>query len=139
MLVETPGKCSCVKTALGIAFAFALRSMHVSWVISHFTLVLHSCVYIGLGNVYCLPLCGGTRLAPWVLLLAVYRGLCVCPVRSERSAVRFPPEARSVWGGRSPLLTHWDFPRNQEGRKEMFYLTTHSTHFIYGYMASDIW
>ena len=27
----------------------------------------------------------------------------------------------------------------EEGRKEMFYLTTHSTHFIYGYMASDIW
>ena len=26
-----------------------------------------------------------------------------------------------------------------EGRKEMFYLTTHSTHFIYGYMESDIW
>ena len=25
------------------------------------------------------------------------------------------------------------------GRKEMFYLTTHSTHFIYAYMASDIW
>ena len=24
-----------------------------------------------------------------------------------------------------------------QGRKEMFYLTTHSTHFIYGYMASD--
>ena len=24
-------------------------------------------------------------------------------------------------------------------RIEMFYLTTHSTHFIYGYMASDIW
>ena len=24
------------------------------------------------------------------------------------------------------------------GRKEMFYLMTHSTHFIYGYMASDI-
>ena len=24
-------------------------------------------------------------------------------------------------------------------REEMFYLTTHSTHFIYGYMASDIW
>ena len=22
---------------------------------------------------------------------------------------------------------------------EMFYLTTHSTHFIYGYMASDTW
>ena len=27
----------------------------------------------------------------------------------------------------------------KEGRKEIFYLTKHSTHFIYGYMASDIW
>ena len=27
----------------------------------------------------------------------------------------------------------------QKTRNEMFYLTTHSTHFIYGYMASDIW
>ena len=27
----------------------------------------------------------------------------------------------------------------KEGRTELFYLTTHSTHFIYGYMASDIW
>ena len=26
-----------------------------------------------------------------------------------------------------------------QGRKEMFYLMKHSTHFIYGYMASDIW
>ena len=26
-----------------------------------------------------------------------------------------------------------------QNRKEMFYLTTHLTHFIYGYMASDIW
>ena len=25
----------------------------------------------------------------------------------------------------------------KEGRKEMFYLTTHSTHFIYGYMVKD--
>ena len=24
-------------------------------------------------------------------------------------------------------------------RKEMFYLMTHSTHFIYGYMALEIW
>ena len=29
------------------------------------------------------------------------------------------------------------FTANRE--REMFYLTTHSTHFIYGYMASDIW
>ena len=27
----------------------------------------------------------------------------------------------------------------KKGRKEMFYLTTHLTHFIYGYMASGIW
>ena len=26
-----------------------------------------------------------------------------------------------------------------EGRKEMYYLTTHYTHFIYGYMESHIW
>ena len=26
-----------------------------------------------------------------------------------------------------------------ERDREMFYLTTHSTHFIHGYMASDIW
>ena len=26
----------------------------------------------------------------------------------------------------------------EEGMKEMFYLTTYSTHFIYDYMASDI-
>ena len=30
-------------------------------------------------------------------------------------------------------------PRAREREREMFYLTTHSTHFIYGYMASDIW
>ena len=33
--------------------------------------------------------------------------------------------------------TKWK--RKKEGRKEMFYLTMHSTHFIYGYMASDKW
>ena len=31
-----------------------------------------------------------------------------------------------------PALSDWS-------NREMFYLTTHSTHFIYGYMASDIW
>ena len=29
--------------------------------------------------------------------------------------------------------------RERERKREMFYLMTHSTHFIYGYMASDIW
>ena len=35
------------------------------------------------------------------------------------------------------VVPHWW--ELMEGRKEMFYLTTHSTHVIYGYMASDIW
>ena len=32
---------------------------------------------------------------------------------------------------------HMVMKRNRE--REIFYLTTHSTHFIYGYMVSDIW
>ena len=42
---------------------------------------------------------------------------------------------------RSNRSTHHNIPQNhgKEKKKEMFYLTTHSTHFIYGYMASDIW
>ena len=39
-------------------------------------------------------------------------------------------------------LKHLEARRLINGSKrerEMFYLTTHSTHFIYGYMASDIW
>ena len=51
-----------------------------------------------------------------------------------------------------PSRTHLGHPGSQSsskelfvtnptgtGRKEMFYITTHSTHYIYGYMASDIW
>ena len=30
-------------------------------------------------------------------------------------------------------------PNSSEKERKMFYLTTHSTHFVYGYMASDIW
>ena len=37
------------------------------------------------------------------------------------------------------LLERTNEPEGSEGRKEIFYLTTHSTHFIYGYMESDIW
>ena len=33
-------------------------------------------------------------------------------------------------------LEHW---LEREREREMFYLTTHSTHYIYGYMASEIW
>ena len=48
------------------------------------------------------------------------------------------PMARMVQSANTPC--HADFGMNEREReREMFYLTTHSTHFIYGYMASDIW
>ena len=37
------------------------------------------------------------------------------------------------------VLSNSGLKGRKEGRKEMFYLTTHTTHFIYGYMVSDIW
>ena len=37
--------------------------------------------------------------------------------------------------GTAPHPQHGEW----EKEREMFYLTTHSTHFIYGYMVSDIW
>ena len=39
----------------------------------------------------------------------------------------------------SHALSVADNKFNQQEGKEMFYLTMHSTHFIYGYMTSDIW
>ena len=39
------------------------------------------------------------------------------------------------WASLCPRI-QWLIGRRE---REMFYLTTHSTHFIYGYMASDIW
>ena len=46
------------------------------------------------------------------------------------------------WNDKQPILLtmrinfRWSITR---GREKCFYLTTHSTHFIYAYMASDIW
>ena len=50
--------------------------------------------------------------------------------KEKNHVPREQPELHVQLGYKNPL---------QEGRKEMFYLTTHLTHFIYGYMASDIW
>ena len=36
-------------------------------------------------------------------------------------------------------ITHNTMECLEQREREMFYLTTHSTHFIYSYMASDIW
>ena len=43
-----------------------------------------------------------------------------------------------AWGGGGGVICD-DLEGKGEREREMFYLTTHSTHFIYGYMASDIW
>ena len=40
-----------------------------------------------------------------------------------------------LYGVRHMVKGHSD---SEKGEREMFYLTTHSTHFIDGYMASDI-
>ena len=37
------------------------------------------------------------------------------------------------------LDAQWFAPSAVKREREMLYLTTHSTHFIYGYMASDMW
>ena len=37
------------------------------------------------------------------------------------------------------LLIYLSINLDKERERNVFYLTTHSTHFIYGYMASDIW
>ena len=51
---------------------------------------------------------------------------CICPTAGSSTSVQ--------------LMT--GSPNNTRGNfreREMFHLTTHSTHFIYDYMASDIW
>ena len=46
-----------------------------------------------------------------------------------------PPPTPRPWPSAAPSE-----PRaSPAAEREMFYLTTHSTHFIYSYMASDIW
>ena len=40
---------------------------------------------------------------------------------------------------RSDDPSHHERTLLPQREREMFYLTTHSTHFMYGYMASDIW
>ena len=46
-----------------------------------------------------------------------------------------PPSNMSL----TPPKSFSERERERDREREMFYLTTHSTHFIYGYMASDIW
>ena len=71
--------------------------------------------------------CRGTRCSSVVEHL-----LILCDGSSDRSLMVDPLSYFSF----QPVLHNWC---NKEGRKEMFYLMMHSTHFIYSYLVSDIW
>ena len=62
------------------------------------------------------------------------------PVAQQRAGMLGLPPPHSA---RLRLRLRWQFNAHKtnktEREREMFYLTMHSTHFIYGYMASDIW
>ena len=67
------------------------------------------------------------RVYRTVSVIRTYRTLSVIDINSTLSGICIPYNVR------------YTRKCDTEGRKEMFYLTTHSTHFIYGYMASYIW
>ena len=53
---------------------------------------------------------------------------------------KVPWPSVNVLGQNKYIVVLWsDQSSRIEREREMFYLTMHSTHFIYGYMASDIW
>ena len=75
-----------------------------------------------------------------------------CSCRAGPCRCGFEPRGGGWPGVGRPGTSSWDDPEStgrvwgwntknaiiKEGRKEMFYLMTDSTHFIYGYMQSDI-
>ena len=73
-------------------------------------------------------------------------------VHSVHANLQAPSILSGVYNSKvnvNPHLPYWWFPLVFSldcalsiyimRERKMFYLTTHSTHFIYGYMASDIW
>ena len=75
----------------------------------------------------------------WVIVIEHHYSLCI-PLELMNTAAGYYSRvnigflAKSIlWTLDETGCTTW------QGRKEMLYLMTHSTHFIYGYMASDIW
>ena len=92
---------------------------------------------------YNVPKC----ITGWLIQYNTLRGL-TCTIRESCYSARLSWALVLTWVSplvqdKSWLISHRpQFNRPHlpmEGRKEVFYLTTHSTHFIYGYMASDIW
>ena len=58
--------------------------------------------------------------------------------RYRRSGCMYVCVCQSVMVGKG-IFIGYCHKTLMKREREMFYLTTHSTHFIYGYMASDIW
>ena len=77
-----------------------------------------------------------------VLLVGPYDTTGTC---NSRSTQRQPILSARAYGSTLESLFNWlpvRYLQRQTGlgrEREMFHLTTHSTHFIYGYMVSDIW
>ena len=62
----------------------------------------------------------------------------------RKMAPKFSPsvtvwEDISSWELSPQVLVNGNISSAKKKKEEMFYLTTHSTHFIYSYLASDIW
>ena len=62
-----------------------------------------------------------------------------CPVSPSISESSMERELYQSYERERERVRERERERERERVREMFYLTRHSTHFIYGYMASDIW
>ena len=107
--------------------------------------VKNSIVYVLKGSLWTNLQCFGNKR---LLLILDNRASNVClpPLTQVSTAEEISPRGLSekgqIWIFRFKIVRpsgRLSLNIPLEGRKEMFYLTMHSTHFIYGYMASDIW
>ena len=86
-------------------------------------------------NLRPLPIDDNIQLTKWRQVELI--DLDVCESRKDNLATRRDENIIASTSPREKNLMKQTL-RNQD-REEMFSLTTHSTHFIYGYISSDIW
>ena len=88
---------------------------------------------------------GNIHLRPALLFWGCLRHYCKLFEHKSIQASKHLPNAEPIYcsmtiihaaGSKTVYVETWLII---ERKREMFYLTTHSTHFIYSYMASDIW
>ena len=79
------------------------------------------------------------KTSPVPACLACLAGIYMCFQCSRHPPWEPPGQGRGEQGrSHGEAITSY-LQSEGEREREMFYLTTHSTHFIYSYMASDIW